>query len=174
MNQPTLYTKRLKLRPMKPEDIEYEQAFYQTDRSQYVGGQMHPADVWRVIAARIGHWALRGYGSFAIEERETSAYCGHVGPWHPVEWPEPEIAWSVMGNAEGRGIAFEAAIEVRAWAYEKLGWNTTISMIDPTNHRSIALAKRLGATFERDFDHHKFGKLQVWRHPSSEALAYAS
>ena len=167
---PTLETERLILRPARLEDIPHEQAFYQTDRAAFVGGQMHPTLVWRAIAASMGHWTLRGYGPFAVEEKATGIYCGHVGPWFPEGWPEPEISWTIMEAAEGRGIAYEAALTSRAWAYETLGWTTAISLIDPDNTRSIALAERLGAVHDSDFTHVIYGPMQVWRHPSPETL----
>ena len=167
---PTLETDRLVLRPLRAEDIPHEQAFYQTDRAAFVGGRMHPSLVWRSMAAQIGHWTLRGYGTFAVEEKGTGLYCGHVGPWFPEDWPEPEISWTIMAEAEGRGIAYEAAIATRTWAYETLGWTTAISLIDPNNTRSIALAERLGAVREADFEHVAYGPMGVWRHPGREAV----
>ena len=167
---PVLETERLVLRPFRAEDIPHEQGFYMSDRSRFVGGPMDPTLVWRAMAAAIGHWTLRGYGPFAVEEKATGIYCGHVGPWFPEGWPEPEISWTIMEAAEGRGIAHEAALATRNWAYEVLGWTTAISLIDPNNTRSIALAERLGAVHDSDFTHAIYGPMQVWRHPAPEAL----
>ena len=166
MTQPTLTTNRLILRPITAADIPHEQAFHQTDRAEFVGGPMHPADVWRYIATQIGHWTLRGYGTFAVEEKDTGIFCGHVGPWYPADWPAPELSWTIMEAAEGRGLAHEAALATRNWAYDTLGWTTAISMIDPANTRSIALAERLGARHDGTFDHHRYGTMHIWRHPS--------
>jgi ribosomal-protein-alanine N-acetyltransferase len=63
----------------------------------------------------------------------------------PESWPEPEIAWSVFAHAEGRGIAYEAAIRSRRFANESLGWKRIISCTEQDNERSIALAKPMGA-----------------------------
>ena len=73
-------------------------------------------------------------------------------------------------DAEGRGIAFEAALVARRYAYETLGWSTAISLIAPSNARSAALAERLGAAYERDFDHVRYGRAAIYRHPSPNAL----
>lgn len=165
---PTLRTDRLILRPMAAGDVVHEQAFYGSDRAAFVGGPMHPADTWRYVATYIGHWHLRGYGTFAVEEAASGTYCGHVGPWFPEGWPEPEISWTLMAGAEGRGIAFEAATAARDWAYRCLGWTTSISLIDADNRRSALLAERLGARREGVFEHHKYGALEIWRHPGPE------
>ncbi|MEO1292248.1 MAG: GNAT family N-acetyltransferase [Pseudomonadota bacterium] len=168
---PTLETERLILRPPMEADFEHEAEFYQSDRATFVGGPMAPELVWRTMATLVGHWAFRGFGMFGVEEKATGAYCGHVGPWFPHGWPEPEIGWTIMGHAEGRGIAREAAARARQFAYEDLGWTTAISLIDPRNVRSIALAERLGAFDEALFEHAQFGSMRIFRHPGPEAIA---
>ncbi|HHB80155.1 MAG TPA: hypothetical protein ENK83_00170 [Aliiroseovarius sp.] len=53
-----------------------------------------------------------------------------------------------------------------------LGGKTAISMILHGNTRSVALAERLGARLERDFEHERFGPCHICRHPSPEALRH--
>ena len=106
-----------------------------------------------------------------VADKQTNAPLGIVGPIYPIEWPEPEIAWTVFAPAEGRGIAHEAALAARAYVYGTLGWTTVISCTLPDNVRSIALAKRMGAVQDESFIHPEYGELLVWRHPSPEALA---
>lgn len=167
---PVIETERLILRAPKEEDVPHEAAFYASDRAEYVGGQLAPELVWRAVAAAIGHWHLRGYGPWAVEEKTTGAYCGHVGPWFPAGWPEPEISYTLMAGAEGRGIGREAAARSLAFAYGELGWTTAISLIDPRNARSIALAERLGARRVDDYAHPQYGAMGIWRYPGPEAL----
>src|SRR5262249_27176327 len=50
----------------------------------------------------------------------------------------------------GRGYAFEAATAALGTAFATLGWPRAVSLIAPPNLRSIRLAERLGATFERN------------------------
>jgi RimJ/RimL family protein N-acetyltransferase len=57
----------------------------------------------------------------------------------------------------------------RDYAYDTLGWTSAISLIASDNHRSRALAERLGATRDGDFAHERFGRMQVWRHPGPDA-----
>jgi RimJ/RimL family protein N-acetyltransferase len=89
-------------------------------------------------------------------------------------WPEKEIGWSVWApEAEGKGLAFEAAQAARAWAYGTLGWTTAVSYIDPANARSIALARRLGATRDPEaplIDGYTPENTLVFRHPAPERL----
>ena len=75
-----------------------------------------------------------------------------------------------MAPAEGRGVAMEAAIAARAYAYRVLGWQTAVSMIDPGNARSIRLAQRLGCRMEGMFQHIRLGPMEIWRHPAPSEL----
>ena len=167
---PTLETDRLILRAPSINDFEAEVEFFASPRAAGVGGTQTPDQVWRYLAFHIGHWAFRGYGMFAIEDKASGDYLGRSGPYFPESWPEPEIGWTVMGPAEGRSIAFEAATRARQFAYETLGWRTAISLIAASNQRSQALAKRLGAHLESAYIHPQYGDMQVYRHPAPEAL----
>ncbi len=105
-----------------------------------------------------------------VADRDTDEPLGVVGIMYPESWPEPEIAWSVFETAEGRGIAFEAATRSRRYAYETLGWTRIVSCIKIDNPRSMALAQRMGAVHEYDYEHPKHGPLFVWRHLSPAEL----
>jgi RimJ/RimL family protein N-acetyltransferase len=163
---PHLKTARLLLREYRQSDFEDFAAFYATERSHFIGGPLTREMAWRGLATHLGHWALRGYGFWAVEDKATRQFCGHVGLWYPEGWYEPEVGWVMMHHAEGRGIAQEAALAARSYAYSTLGWTTAVSMIDPANTRSIKLAERLGCRVEGLFDHTRLGPMQIWRHPA--------
>ncbi len=168
---PTLTTERLTLRAPKPSDFEAFAAFRASPRAVHVGGPHGRREAFMSFCALWGHWAMRGFGRWIVADRTTDAPLGVVGPLYPEDWPEREIAWSVFEGAEGRGIAYEAAVAARRYAYETLGWTTAISLIVEGNERSIALAKRLGCVWERDHEHPEFGRMPLWRHPGPEASA---
>ncbi|MEO0959509.1 MAG: GNAT family N-acetyltransferase [Pseudomonadota bacterium] len=167
---PVLETERLILRPHQEADLDDWVAFYASDRASPVGGFQDRDQVWRGLVARLGHWMLRGYGMWAVEEKATGLLCGQVGPHCPVDWPEPEIGWLLLERAEGRGIALEAALASRRFAYETLGWETAISLITDGNTRSIALARRMGARPDGVFVHGRYGDMPIYRHPAPSEL----
>ncbi|NEY90570.1 GNAT family N-acetyltransferase [Tabrizicola oligotrophica] len=163
---PVLETERLRLRGPKASDFEPFAAFLQSPRAAFVGGTVPRVQAWRAFGHLTGHWVLRGYSMFIIADKATDAALGMSGPWFPEGWPEPEIGWSVWApEAEGKGVAFEAAAAARAWAYETLGWTTAISLIVDGNTRSEALARRMGCTLEGAFTHEVYGKSRIFRHP---------
>ena len=99
---------------------------------------------WNSFAVFAGHWRLRGFGFFAVVERETNTFVGHVGPWRPEGWPDLEIGWTLRSEYWGRGYATEAARAAIAYAFDDLRCSRIISLIVPGNERSIAVARRLG------------------------------
>jgi len=167
---PTLRTERLTLRAPTIGDLDAYAEYRASERTEFVGGAMTRSQAFESLCGMIGHWQLRGYGRWMVADRETDAALGFVGPFFPENWPEPEFAWTVFRQAEGRGIAYEAALAARAYAYETLGWQTAISLVTAGNVRSAALAARLGARLEKTFDHEDHGAMEMWRHPSPQAL----
>lgn len=165
---PVLRTARLTLRAPQTPDFEPFAAYFASDRSRFTGGPMTREMAWRAFCHLSGHWVHRGYGPFVIEGPDGAAL-GYTGPYFPEGWPEPEIAWTLWDPAaEGRGYAFEAATEARRFACDALGWTAPISMIDPANDRSIALARRLGCRPDGTFTHERFGLCHLWRHPQPQ------
>ena len=65
----------------------------------------------------------------------------------------------------------EAALAARAYAYDTWKMPALSSNIIPGNTRSVALAERLGATFEREYENISHGREMVYRHPAPEAFA---
>jgi len=162
---PVLTTARLTLRGPRAEDFEPFAAYYASERSRFTGGPMTRELAWRAFCHLAGHWAFRGYGPFVVQGPDGAAL-GSVGPFCPEGWPEPEIAWTMWDPAaEGQGYAREAALAARGFAYQVLGWPTAISMIDPANARSVALARRMGCRPDGSFAHERFGLCHIWRHP---------
>lgn len=167
---PRLLTERLVLRAPSAEDFEGYAAFYASERSRWEDGPLSRRDAWVEFATAAGGWVLRGFGSFSVTERTSGRYLGEVGLYQPAHFPEPEIGWILVAEAEGRGIAFEAAQMVRDWAYRTFGLRTLVSYIDRGNVRSIRLAERLGARLDATAQSCAY-EAGVWRHPHPEALA---
>jgi len=168
---PTLETERLILRPNRAGDFEAYAAFYETERSRLRGGPKGRYEAWVQFAAEVGHWQLRGYGFWAVEDKATGAYCGQVGLWNPEGWPAPEVGWLVFAEHEGKGIAYEAACRARDHAYRTLGWPEVASCISDGNARSVALAERMGCRLDRR--HPRPGKPDalVYIHPKPKGAA---
>ncbi|MEE9388459.1 MAG: GNAT family N-acetyltransferase [Paracoccaceae bacterium] len=168
---PTLTTDRLVLRGPQAQDFEAHASFFaDKERSWGFGGPENRNGAWRWFASNIGHWALRGYGYWTITDSKTNAIYGITGLWHPEGWPEAELGWVAFEGAEGKGIIHEAATAARAYAFAHLGITKLPSYIMPGNTRSIALATRMGATYETTFENVSHGTELIYRHPTPEQL----
>ncbi len=169
MEIPVIESERLILRAFREaSDFEPYAEFYGSDLTKYYGGPLDRSSAWRAAAAMMGHWVIRGYGAWAVEEKSTGDFCGIVGLWYPEGWPEREITWAIVKQKQGSGIAAEAAIRSRTYAYETLGWSSVYSCISAENTASIKLAEKLGAELHRVVEHEIRGKILVYRHRSAD------
>jgi RimJ/RimL family protein N-acetyltransferase len=146
-----LETNRLVLRMFRDGDWRDLHEYYgDSECMRYTLKKAHTeAETWRVMASLVGHWHLRGYGPYAVEEKASGTVLGIVGLWYPMGWPEPEIAWGLARRHWGRGFAREAARAVHHMALHCLPDVALISFIDALNTASIHLAKALGAVYEK-------------------------
>lgn len=164
---PILETARLRLVVPSADHLQAHEDFLASDRAAANGWGALPHDAWRSFAAIIGHRILRGFGPFIATAKSDGHVVGIFGPWHPGGQPEGEIKWSVWPAAdEGQGLAHEAALAARSYAYATLGWATAVSYINPANLRSAALARRLGAVIDHDWTTPRGTTVTVWRHPA--------
>jgi RimJ/RimL family protein N-acetyltransferase len=160
---PTLKTSRLRLRAFGAHDLEPFAAMRANPEVvRYLGSgrTATPAEAWRMMAGHLGQWALRGYGVWACDEIDGGAFVGGVGTFHPLDWPEPEIIYSLDRPFWGKGFATEAASAARDWLFAHVPVARAASLIRPGNHASKRVAERLGAvcagTFEfrgSDYEH---------------------
>ncbi|MEM7765035.1 MAG: GNAT family N-acetyltransferase [Pseudomonadota bacterium] len=148
MPAPRIETERLILRAIDPErDFDaWATAMADEETVRYIGGNvMDRATAWRSMATVIGHWQIRGYGFFSVEEKTTGQWVGRVGPWFPEGWPEPEIGWTIMREHWGRGLATEAGAACIDYVRDTLGWKQVIHAILEGNLGSAAVAEKLGS-----------------------------
>jgi RimJ/RimL family protein N-acetyltransferase len=142
---PRLETDRLILRAFAQEDFEAWSAIMaDAEVMTFLGGVMAPMDAWRAMAMALGHWALRGYGMWAVERKEDHALIGRVGLLNPEGWPGLEVGWSLGKAYWGQGYATEAASAAMHYAFLTQPVDRVISNIDPGNKASQAVAIRLG------------------------------
>lgn len=147
---PTLETERLILRPPAREDFEAWAAFHaDAEVTEFLGGPIPHAMAWRTICTMAGAWTINGFAMFSVIEKATGRWVGRLGPWQPEGWPGPEVGWGLAREAWGKGYAVEGSAAAIDWAFDALGWSEVIHAIEPANHRSQAVARRLGSRLVR-------------------------
>jgi RimJ/RimL family protein N-acetyltransferase len=151
MDVPRIVTDRLILRGFDASDIEaYAALMADPAVTRYLGDgrPLGRPEAWRQLALIIGHWTLRGFGLWAVEERATGALVGRVGCYEPEGWPACEVGYVLSREVWGRGYATEAARAALGYAYDVLARDRVVSLIHAENAASIRVAKRLGGVRE--------------------------
>jgi RimJ/RimL family protein N-acetyltransferase len=149
---PILTTARLRLRELRTTDFEaFARIHADAEVMRFLGGVASPAESWRKLAMLVGHWYLRGFGMWAVESLATGELVGRVGFHQPEGWPDFELGWTIGREHWGQGYATEAAQAALAYGFVKMSRAHVISLIHPQNVRSIAVARRLGESYEGDF-----------------------
>jgi len=147
----TLETERLTLRMFRPSDLEaYAEMCADQDVMRYIndGRTLSREETWRDMAVILGHWELRGYGLWAVEERATRNLIGRIGHWNPEGWPGFEIGWMLGRRYWGHGFATEGAKAALKYAFSVLNVPHVISLIHSDNTPSIRVAEKLGERLE--------------------------
>jgi RimJ/RimL family protein N-acetyltransferase len=155
MSWPVLETERLILREWRESDLDaWAQMEADPEVMRWIGRDRTPVDrteAWRVMAMFVGHFHLRGYSHWAIEEKESGRFIGRAGPWMPEGWPELEVGWAIDSARWGLGYATEAARAAVGWVHRELGAHSVVHFIEEANMRSIRVAEKLGAKAETTF-----------------------
>ena len=119
-----LETERLKLRMWRESDLDdYAELTADPLVMRYLQPGKPPftrADAWRSIAFFMGHWQMRGYGHWAVEEKASGRMIGRIGFLNPEGWPGFEIGWTLARHAWGKGYATEGGRRALDYAFKDL------------------------------------------------------
>lgn len=163
---PELRTERLRLRAHRRDDAAALLAMWEDPIVvRHFGGQpVAPEDSWNRLLRYVGHWALNGYGLWAVEALESGRYIGDVGLFEGRrELGErfdsaPEAGWVLLPVGHGKGLAREAMGAALCWGESEYGWKRTVCMIDPANIPSFKTADALGY---REFDRQAYRSAEL-------------
>lgn len=119
---PTLITERLQLDAHTLDDFESLAALWADPQVvRYIGGtprdrEDSPGRLMRYV----GHWALLGYGYWAVRDKLSGEYLGSIGFSNFLRditpaLDAPEMGWTLVSSAHGKGYATEALRAALAW-----------------------------------------------------------
>lgn len=152
MSAPVLETARLRLRGHDLRDFEAMLAMWgDPEVTRFIGGKPSTKDeVWTRLLRYVGHWAVLGYGYWAVEEKDTGAFIGEIGfadfkrEMEPSFEGIPELGWALAGAAHGKGYATEAVAVAIDWGKAHFNGQRIVCMISPENTPSIRVAEKCG------------------------------
>jgi RimJ/RimL family protein N-acetyltransferase len=160
---PTLETARLILRPFRAEDFDAVAAYWgdpAVTRWTRGGQPISRGEAWLRLLQHPGHWALMGYGFWALEEKSSGTMIGEAGfidlkrAYDPRLEGAPEIGWLLSPRAQGKGYATEAATACLRWGAAHFGPIRVIAAVSVENRPSIRVAEKCGfrEVLRKDFN----------------------
>lgn len=144
---PMIETERLRLTAFGDRHFEAYASMLADPVSTRFVGDGEPLDrmnAWRSMAMLLGHWALRGYGMWAVELKDSGEFIGRVGLHNPEGWPDLELGWMLMPGQCHHGYATEAAHAALEFAFARVKALRVVSLIRVENSASERVARRLG------------------------------
>jgi len=167
----TLTTPRLVLRAWRTADLEPFAALNADPRvMQFMPAPLSRAASDALVAGATAALEKRGWGLWAVAERESGEFVGCVGldvpSFEAAFTPCVEIAWRLGAAHWGRGFATEAAHECLRFAFGTLALEEVVAFTVPANLRSRALMERLGMRHDPagDFEHPRLPAGHALRH----------
>ncbi len=158
---PELETERLRLRAHRRDDFAAMVAIWSDpDVVRYTSGVPVPVELtWARLLRYTGHWALLGFGYWAVEEKARGAFLGDVGLADcqrglPGFDGLPEAGWVLAPLAHGQGFATEAMRAVLGWAAQNLTETRSYCLIAPEHAGSIRVAEKLGYALAARMPYH--------------------
>lgn len=153
---PILETPRLRLRGYRPEDCASAMEMWRDEKvHRFLGRAFTREEIWARLLRYVGHWALLGYGFWAIEHKASGQLIGEGGFCdfqRDIAWPsyvltqdaQHEIGWAFCAAYHGQGFATEAVQAMTQWADQHFDHRRTICIINPANAASLRVAQKCG------------------------------
>lgn len=151
MSVPVIQTNRLTLRAHGIEDFAACAAMWADPAvTRYIGGRPSTSEeVWGRLLRYAGHWALLGFGYWALVEKSSGEFVGELGfaDFHRDMHPAidvPELGWALVSRVHGQGYGTEAVSAALRWGDEHFNPSRTVCLIHPDNAASIRVAGKCG------------------------------
>ena len=149
-------SERLHFRPMTHDDIPLLLEIF----SDPIAMQFYPNTKSAKETAAWVNWNAILYPNLGLHllfKKETKEFIGQCGlvPQEVASQPELEIGYLLVRKHWGYGYATEAALFWRYYAQEILNQKRLISLIDPNNLPSQAVARRIGMHYEKTVSWHQ-------------------
>ncbi len=146
-------TQRLLLRPLTSADVDaIVQIWTDPDVTRYMGGPRDPEKVRATLTedARANPPPL--FDLQPVVEKATGIVIGDCGIIEKTvdDRAEHEVVYVLAKSAWGKGYATEIAQAIRDHAFEQMGLQRIIALIDAENVASRRVAEKVGFNYEKD------------------------
>ncbi len=153
---PSLNTERLLLRAFEEDDLDPFAAMVSNlevmQLATYDGNTMTRTRAWNWLCLMLGHWYMRGFGIWGIEEKSSGELIGRIGLQLQESFDDVELVWMLAKSAWGKGFATEGARAAIDYGLNTLALPRIAAVIRMENKPSIRLAERLGMEMEKEVE----------------------
>lgn len=151
-----LHTKRLILRPMRPEDAAGMYALNLAEDVYRNTGDRPFKNIEEAKELILKYDQFEKYkmGRFSILDKKSKEYVGWCGLKFIEATSEVDLGYRILPGFRSQGIAYEAAEKCLEYGFNKLELNKIIGRATNENLPSIAILKKTGMTFEKEFMDH--------------------
>jgi RimJ/RimL family protein N-acetyltransferase len=152
-------TARCTLRLLRAEDAEPLQRLYGDPVAmRYVGSDgtaRTPEQAAAGVGRLIDHQRRHGFSLWAVIESDSGEVIGVAGlVLVELVGPEVEVAYELVRDHWGRGIATEVAGACLAVAFGELGLARVVALSYPENSPSIRVMQKIGMRDDGEFEAH--------------------
>jgi RimJ/RimL family protein N-acetyltransferase len=140
-------TPRLQLRELEEDDLgELAAMFADPEQMRFYPRPRSPEETVEWLTRNRSFYDECGYGFWAIQDRDTSAFLGYCGIRPLVLGCEAvtEIGWHTKKAGWGKGTATEAATTVRDAAFARYAQAQIVALVTPDNLASRRVAEKVG------------------------------
>lgn len=157
MNIPEIETARLLLRAFTPGDLDdLYLVFGDAEVMTYIsGGKPRTREATRAGLLRtIEGWQNRGFGLWAVVEKDSGHVIGYCGLIFLEGTTEIELAYGLAKSSWGKGFATEAARASLRFGFEELKLERIVAVVNPQNITSQRVLEKLGMKYTKDAHHY--------------------
>jgi ribosomal-protein-alanine N-acetyltransferase len=146
----TLDTSRLKLRPIRSEDVAAFEAFYADPEVMAIRkfGVLDVEAARDKVRSMVEHWAAHRFGMWVVEERASGEFAGECGLRWLEDGSNVELSYGLYTRFRGRGLATEAARAAVEFGFDVLDLERIVALSRGDNTVSHRVLEKLGMRLE--------------------------
>jgi RimJ/RimL family protein N-acetyltransferase len=149
----TFRTDCLNAERIRPEDADDFCRMYADPRvTATLGGVRTHAEARKLLQKNLDHWERHGFGLWVFRDPANGRFVGRAGLRHDTVdgKEEVELAYALMAEFWGNGLATEMARTCLKVGFENLGLGEVVCFTLTTNAASRRVMEKVSFTYERD------------------------
>lgn len=146
-------TERLLCRPLTSDDLDqFASINADADVMRYIGDgkPQTRAQTEMRLNAILDHWNQHGFGLWALVDKASNALIGFCGLQYLDNTAEIEVGYRLAKQYWGMGFATEAAAATLRYAFEVLGLDRIVAVVQPQNFASQSVIEKIGLRYVKD------------------------